>query len=89
MAAKATYDLVQSMFVPVDNVQERSEYVGDVLNRYMSFEPGCGYDNDWCNAPERAFLPSMCSLDSLPRQSSKGWVLFLLAAVGAWRRRKC
>jgi hypothetical protein len=89
VASKASYELIQAMFVPVDELAERRAHVKDVLDRYMTFEPGCTYANNWCEAGERRYLSGACHLGQRRAPSQGGWVLSfgLLAAVFLWRRR--
>ena len=42
------------------STDEKMAAVDAVLAEYLSYSPGCTYDNGWCNAPERAYADSGC-----------------------------
>jgi MYXO-CTERM domain-containing protein len=60
LAITASTEMLQAALDPsLDRVQ-KERVVDQVLNRYLSFEPGCNFANGWCNAPEIALPAAGC-----------------------------
>jgi hypothetical protein len=67
-----------------------------ILDKYLSYSPGCSFDNDWCQAPEHAYGNGSalgCSLGGTERRilgsgSAVALGLGLLTLVGRRRRRR-
>jgi MYXO-CTERM domain-containing protein len=60
LAITASTEMLQAALDPsLDRVQ-KERVVDQVLSRYLSFEPGCTFDNGWCNAPEIALPVAGC-----------------------------
>jgi hypothetical protein len=95
LAITASIDLLQATLDPSLDRGEKERVVNEVLNRYLSFEPGCTFTNGWCNAPEIA-LPAAgcgCVVAGSGGGSSSiglGLVALMLAALrrGAKRARR-
>jgi hypothetical protein len=67
-----------------------SERVEAVLERYLSFEPGCDASNDFCDAPELAFAGDALACSVRPGRSAGAGPAFALAwlAFALWLRAR-
>ena len=91
LATEASVALLRATLDPQKTKAEKMTVVDGVLDTYLSYSPGCTFDNGWCNAPERqyedpgpTFLGCSHGGDGLP--GTVGALLALTALVG--RRRK-
>jgi MYXO-CTERM domain-containing protein len=60
LAIAASTDMLQAALDPSLDRGQKERAVDEVLNRYLSFEPGCTFTNGWCNAPEIALPAAGC-----------------------------
>lgn len=60
LAIAASTDMLQAALDPSLDRGEKERAVEQVLNRYLSFEPGCTFANGWCDAPEIALPAPGC-----------------------------
>jgi MYXO-CTERM domain-containing protein len=69
---------------------ERMARVRLVLDRYIAYEPGCSFENAWCDAPESSYDASTCACESAGIPGSRGALigLALLALVAGVRSRR-
>lgn len=59
-----------------------------VLDEYLAYEPGCTFDNMWCNAPEAQYNQSACSCRTVGDHNPVGaWAVLTLGLVVGLRRR--
>jgi len=87
---QATEALLRAALDPALTLAEKRAAGDQVLTTYMSYEPGCTFGNDWCDAPENAYADSSClcsSPGSHAPATSWGWLLGLTACVLLLRRR--
>ncbi|HEU4407931.1 MAG TPA: MYXO-CTERM sorting domain-containing protein [Polyangiaceae bacterium] len=91
-AAEASTELARAALDPARSRAEKEAAIDAVLATYFSYEPGCGYDNGWCDAPELTTEQYRgCACRSAGGEGGGGaaWAGLLgLAALGAARRRR-
>lgn len=89
-ATRATYELLYATLATAP--PERDRAIDAVLDRYVAFAPGCGPDNNWCDAREIAYRDeSACAcsvVGATPRSGAIGWLGALGAGVLALFRRR-
>ncbi|MBI2377728.1 MAG: hypothetical protein HYV07_27245 [Deltaproteobacteria bacterium] len=86
-ATVASGELIEAALAPGLSLDERKARVDAVLDRHVTFEPGCDFITRWCDAPERQFQDlDGCHCSSTSARSFEG-VLALLAALVFLRRR--
>ncbi len=67
--------------------EQRSTRIKQVLDRYLSYQPGCTAANDFCDAPEQ-YETAGCGCRAAPeRPGALAGGLIVLLAIWAWRRR--
>ena len=88
-AAEATHALLRAALTPG---RDRDAALDAVLDRYLTFEPGCDASNGYCDAPELDYEPDShgcAALTSPPRNAGRAWLSWL--ALAGWllvRRRQ-
>jgi hypothetical protein len=92
MAIEASKDLLRAALDPSTDAEEKELAVDEVLSKWMQFEPGCDFDNRWCDAPERSYTdPTGCTcrvpFATPPGRSSAPLAFVLLGLVVALRCR--
>jgi hypothetical protein len=60
LAIAASAELLHAALDPKLDRAEKERVVDDVLNRYLTFEPGCDAANGWCDAAENKVVGSAC-----------------------------
>ena len=79
LATDAATALLRATLDPLRTRDEKEATVDSILDTYLSYSPGCTFDNGWCDAPERSYKDS-------PQKTfgcSSGGGGGLLAAAGA------
>lgn len=91
-AEQASVDLLRAALDPALSRPEKEAAVDAVLATYFTYEPGCTFDNGWCDAPERKIEDSRacgCRVAGAPTPAG-AWAFAPLALAGlalARRRR--
>jgi hypothetical protein len=90
-ATQASSELLSAALDPLRDPAARLDAVDDVLDRYMSFEPGCSAEDDFCAAPELAYAETDAGCAAAPGSARAQWpalAWLLIAAVACvrWRR---
>jgi MYXO-CTERM domain-containing protein len=81
-AQKASRELLSAALAPAADDNERLTRVGVVLDQYLTVEPGCSFDNAWCNAPEDQYRDEPgCGCRVGPGTTGWGVLLFALGGV--------
>ncbi len=94
LATLATIAVLRATLDPQSTPDQKMAGVDEVLDTYLSYSPGCTYDNGWCNAPERAYAdPTGCGCHVGPLQGGLGAMTAaggaaLLALARRTRRRR-
>ncbi|MEP7119860.1 MAG: hypothetical protein ABJE95_03075 [Byssovorax sp.] len=60
LAIAASTEMLQAALDPTRDRGDKERAVDEVLNKYLSFEPGCTFVNGWCNAPEIGLPAAGC-----------------------------
>ena len=93
LATEAATAVLRTTLDPNQTNDQKMAAVEVILDKYLSYSPGCTFDNNWCQASERQYGNGQfsCSMGGSGRPTSRwGWVVMLglFALVGrAWRRR--
>jgi len=93
LATKAVTAVLSATLDPTQTSAQKMAAVEVILDQYVSYAPGCTFDNKWCGAPEEALgngPAAGCSAgDESRRPSGSGWTLLLaLGVIGIARRRR-
>ncbi len=93
LATEAATAVLRATLDPNQTNDQKMAAVEVILDTYLSYSPGCTFDNNWCQAAERQYGNSQfgCSMGG-PGNPTSGWgwavILGLLTLlVGARRRR--
>jgi hypothetical protein len=92
LATEAATAVLRTTLDPNHTNDEKMAAVEVILDKYLSYSPGCTFDNNWCQAAERQYGNSQfgCSVGGPPyRTSGWGWLVIvgLFTMVGrTWRR---
>lgn len=92
LASAASTALLRTALDPSQTRAQKLAKVDELLNMYLSYQPGCTYDNNWCEAPEDEYGQGelvSCSLGD-PRHDLGALLLsaLLLARVCFRRPRR-
>jgi hypothetical protein len=55
LAIQASVDLLRATLDPQKTDNQKMAAVDGILDIYLSYEPGCTFDNQWCSAPEEQY----------------------------------
>ncbi len=94
LATTASATLLSAVLDPsLTTDSERIAAAQSVLDEYLSYEPGCSYDNDWCDARENEYRDAKgcaCSAPGSGRASDNRVGLWAIVPALAWlfRRRR-
>jgi len=89
LAIEASAGVLRATLDPMLTPDQKLATVDGVLDTYMSYMPGCTFDNNWCDAPEAQYKDAQCGCTvgrsvGHPRATLVGLTLALL---GVFRRR--
>jgi hypothetical protein len=94
LATEAATAILRTTLDPTQTSDQKMASVEVILDKYLSYSPGCNFDNAWCDAPEHKYGNGSglgCHLSG-PENRASGWgwagLLGLLGLVGRrrWRR---
>jgi uncharacterized protein (TIGR03382 family) len=90
LATEASVALLRATLDPLKTKAEKMTTVDGILDTYLSYSPGCTFDNGWCNAPERQYKdPGATFLGcSQGGEGLPGTIGALLALTALSRRRR-
>jgi len=93
LATLAAVGVLRATLDPQSTPDQKMAAVDAVLDTYLSYSPGCTFDNVWCNAPERAYADAGCGChlgrsDGSPRGALTGGVAVLIGLARRARRRR-
>ena len=91
LATEATAALLRATLDPSMPKEQKMTAIDAILDTYVSYSPGCTFDNNWCDAPERQYKNAAtrglgCSSTGGIGLMGGVWALLALAIVP--RRRK-
>ncbi len=55
LAIEASVALLRATLDPTKTKDEKMAATDAILDQYLSYSPGCTFDNGWCDAPERQY----------------------------------
>lgn len=87
LATQAAADLLRATLDPALTADQRLARVDTVLERYLSFQPGCTHENRWCDAEENEYGDSKLVKCSLGSGVSGALPLLALGLLVLLRRR--
>jgi len=92
LATDAAVALLRTTLDPLRSRDEKEATVDSILDTYLTYSPGCTFDNGWCDAPERSYKDSPqktfgCSTGGGGGLLAAAGALFALAVLGRPRRR--
>jgi len=92
LATEATTAVLRTTLDPNQTNDQKMAALEVILDKYLSYSPGCTFDNNWCQAAERQYGNGQlgCSMGgSQHRTAGGGWAsligLFVLARMARWR----
>ena len=92
LATEAATAVLRTTLDPNQTNDQKMAAVEVILDKYLSYSPGCTFDNNWCQASEHQYGNGQfsCSIGGPEcRPSGWGWVilvgLFGLAGRARWR----
>jgi MYXO-CTERM domain-containing protein len=93
LATEAATAVLRTTLDPNQTNEQKTAAVEVILDKYLSYSPGCTFDNNWCDAPEHKYGNGSlgCSMGG-PGNRSSVWewaaILGLVALLGRARRRR-
>ena len=92
LAVEAATEMLTATLDPTTSTDQKMAAANTVLKTYLSYSPGCTYDNGWCDAPERAYADPACGCNVVGGRGSLGAMLaggiaLLIASARRSRRR--
>jgi len=92
LAQEAATAALRATLDPAKSRDQKMAAVEEVLNHYLSYAPGCTFDNDWCDAPERKYKTKTLGCGASPQGRSPStlmwtWALGLLLVLRRLGRR--
>ncbi len=92
LAMEAATAFLRATLDPNKTKDEKMAAVDAVLDTYLSYSPGCTYDNDWCDAPENQYRNAAgCGCRVAAGRGGRGFMFggaVLLVFAMAWRARR-
>jgi hypothetical protein len=90
LATRASTELLAAAADETRSPAARMAAVDEVLDRYLSFEPGCGADDAFCDAPELAYPAGDMACAASPGRARARWpsLTLLLCALIILRRSR-
>ncbi len=88
LARAAALELVRAALDPSRDIDQRKARAAQLLDDYLSFEAGCTFANNWCDAPENEYRSSGCGcrVAGHERPAQAGWLALLLLGALMIRR---
>ncbi len=90
-ATQASVDLLEATLDPKLTRAAKVAAVDALLEKYVSYEPGCTFDNGWCDAPERQYqVAAGCGCSAIGSRSGGALAIgsFAFGAMFLARRRR-
>jgi MYXO-CTERM domain-containing protein len=89
LAERASRELLLASLDPSLDRAAKENEIDAIVARYLSFEPGCSFDNRWCDAPELAYRDEgACGCRAGRPGGAWAPVLAALAGLFAFLRRR-
>jgi hypothetical protein len=87
LAIAASTALLQATLDPAKTHDQKMAAATAVLDTYLSYAPGCTFDNQWCSAPENQYKGAGSGCGSAGGGETLSLLLLVLGA-GLWRVRR-
>jgi len=93
LATNAASELLHASLDPALAPDQKIAAVDAVLDAYLTYQPGCTFDNRWCDAQERLYSKASgcaCRAAPVPEDAAPPWAeasLALVLVALAWARR--
>ena len=90
LATEASIALLRATLDPLTTKDQKMTTVDGILDQYLSYSPGCTFDNQWCNAPERQYKDNASKTLGCSSGGGGGLLAGLLGLLALWlpsRRR--
>jgi hypothetical protein len=96
LATEAATAVLHATLAPNDTRDQKMAAVEGILDKYVSYSPGCTFDNNWCQAAEKKYGNGSgvgCSMGGPGNRTSVLGAaallgFFLTVARRGWRRRR-
>jgi hypothetical protein len=91
LAIEAATGVLRETLDPGKTPDQKVAAVDAVLDQYMSYSPGCTFDNNWCSAPERQYGDSTgcgCRVAKLGGGLGETFAAGVAGALVLLRRRR-
>lgn len=86
LATQAVTETLRTTLDPSLSQEQKLAAVDTILNKYLSYQPGCSHENGWCEAPEASYGDSKIVKCTLGSGAPDG-ALFLLLGLLVLRGR--
>jgi uncharacterized protein (TIGR03382 family) len=87
LATQAATELLHAALDPALSREQKIEQFGTVTTKYLSFQPGCTFDNNWCDSPEASVTSSSTGCDAAGN-GGLALALVMLGLIAVRRRRR-
>ena len=95
LATQVATAVLRTTLDPTQTSDQKMAAVEAIMDQYLSYSPGCSFDNQWCQAPEHAYGNSQnmgCSAGGPASRTSivgtSALALLMLVARAGRRRRR-
>lgn len=89
MATQASAEILRATLDPQKTQDQKMTTVDTILSTYLTYAPGCTFDNNWCDAAERQYKNKNSILGCAATGGGPyGTMVALLGLAMFWRRRK-
>ncbi|MEM9694316.1 MAG: MYXO-CTERM sorting domain-containing protein [Myxococcota bacterium] len=88
LVREVTLRAMRAVLDPSLDRQQRFDEVDDLIAAALTVEPGCTFDNNWCDAAELAFADPGCGCRMGGGPADPRLVVGLLAGLGLWAWRR-
>jgi hypothetical protein len=82
LAIQASSELLRAALNPALDRNSKLAAVDAVLDKYLTYKPGCTHDNNWCDAPERQYVNGQgCGCTLVGERSGAAAAVLMVAAL--------
>lgn len=88
LAVDAASETLRAALDPALSRDQKLAQVDIILDKYLSYQPGCTFDNEWCDAPEGKYGNKLALKCSFGESSSSSAPLLSIGLVALFLRRR-
>jgi len=88
LATLASTELLRVALDPSLTREQKIQQFDVVTTRYLGFQPGCTFDNDWCDPPEASVTNTLTGCNVASDPGLVLWSALALASLMVLRRRR-